>query len=138
MPSLQSAPDVFRHLGLKTEADAVSIQRRKVAALVLAGEPVTVHTVRTLIVARVDMGRWIADCDCGAGVALHREWTAAYCFACGAVHPQASILWPVDQDEIELTLAERPHRRNQFWSPGETVNDLKAENLRFMPGRVQP
>lgn len=84
---------------------------------------------RKKLTAYVSDGRWVADCrECGGGVALWRENPEAACLDCGAVY--SSIEWPGTFDEIERVLAaRRPGQRH--WRPqdGETLADLKVDNL---------
>lgn len=82
---------------------------------------------RTLVV-HVSEGRWAADCPgCGAGIAIHPEWTSAPCLGDGCYRVYASIAVPSDWREIEAVL-DRRDRINQNMRPGETVADLEAEN----------
>lgn len=78
--------------------------------------------------ARVDHGRWCADCpECGHGMFTHRDWRIACCGECGAVYEH--VTFPSQVDEIEFLLLQRPRRENHNWSPGETVATLLSENL---------
>jgi len=79
------------------------------------------------VVARVNHGRWIADCpNCNAGIALHPEWDRARCFGCGAIY--RNLTWPAHPRLIARVLRARVIR-HQNWEPGETVADLIAENV---------
>lgn len=77
------------------------------------------------VVARVDHGRWITDCECGAGNAAHPDWGEVRCFGCGAVH---KVTFPERRKQIEGLLLARPVTANRNWLPGETVKDLRREN----------
>jgi len=76
--------------------------------------------------ARVNEGRWIADCpDCsGAELVMLGEP-----FVCKSKNHgvRYDVEWPTDKDEIEAALAVRK-TVNRHWSPGESVEDLQREN----------
>jgi len=88
-----------------------------------------VHESSVVLVARIDHGRWIVDCLCGAGVYTHPEWRLACCVDCGAIYHD--IVMPSAPAIAALTrlLLARARRENQHWSPGESLDRLKAENL---------
>jgi hypothetical protein len=46
----------------------------------------------------------------------------------GATTRWPSIVWPADPEGIEALLAMRPARKNRNWLPGETLQELLAEN----------
>ena len=79
------------------------------------------------VVAYVNHGRWLADCPCGAKMAVDREWAHGYCAGCGS---KALVDWPtVDKmEKIERQLRRRP-LPHANWLPGETIAELKAENV---------
>lgn len=84
-----------------------------------------------VLVARVDHGRWLADCPaCNAGIALTPGVAEAFCFGAGCAHHFTNIVWPSDEaiDEIERTLRARPKVPTRNWWPTETVHALRAEN----------
>jgi hypothetical protein len=80
--------------------------------------------------AYVSEGRWVADCpECNGGIAVDPEDIEATCLDCGLATPISSPALD-DQTKADLVLSERPiQARNWFPHRGETVNDLKAENL---------
>ncbi len=85
-------------------------------------------------VGRVEHGRWIADCPCGAGVATHPEWTHAGCLECGRWWPRTV---PVRWREIEEVLIVRTRAVNRNWRT-ESVEQLEAENVsRGLPPREE-
>lgn len=81
--------------------------------------------------ARVDLGRWIVDCPwCKSAQAASREDHRFFCVECRnvAVHSAwVPVFWPNEWEEIEALLAHR-QVGNQWWSPGETLAKLEAEN----------
>lgn len=87
-----------------------------------------------VFIARIEHGRWIADCPCGSGVAVHPEWPSAGCLECGRWWP---VLVPVQWREIEAVLIVRPLPITRGWVTGETVEQLEAENTtRGLPVRL--
>jgi hypothetical protein len=79
------------------------------------------------LVARVNDGVWLGDCDCGSGVAVEPGWGEARCFGCGAIY--TNITMPAHWREVEGQLEPRP-RRNQHWDPDEPIEQLRADNRR--------
>ena len=91
--------------------------------------------------ARIDHGRWIADCplqyagqDClGAECVTDSEKTFM-CLSCGNTEVEGKLLkvrFPAKgkRDKIELSLNERPEA-NRNWFPGETPEKIAKENRR--------
>lgn len=76
-------------------------------------------------VARIDWGRWLIDCDCGTSLIVNPDWPYAPCPECGTVH--RVIVFPENREAIEAAINQRAQKA-QFWSPGETVDELQAEN----------
>jgi len=116
--------------GVATPAALEALHVRKIEERQAIGMRVTVSTSRTEIRPYVDLGRWVADCPCGAGIAVEPTWPEARCFGCGTVYTQ--IAWPdaTTRRDIEQTLLARrtARHRNWHWQEGETLADLTAEN----------
>jgi hypothetical protein len=83
------------------------------------------HRAIGALVMRVNHGRWLGDCVCGAGVGGHPAWPEARCFACGAVYTPS---FPAEAEAIEAVLVARPAVDTRNWQPGESVATLEAEN----------
>jgi len=89
--------------------------------------------------AYVNHGRWIADCpDDGCHAALKVVDTGIACDCMDEVvcdHPAIphglaiDIVYPEAQTDITRLLDLRPKRENRNWYPGETLSDIKAENV---------
>lgn len=87
--------------------------------------------------AFVDGSRWIARCPnpvCGGAERVNFETGVFFCCECrnAAVgHDYIRVAFPArkTRDLIEGVLLRRPDWRFRAWLPGETVNDLKAQNL---------
>lgn len=84
-------------------------------------------------VARIDHSRLIADCpDCGGAEFVWRDGPhLMMCQSCwnmtiGGMWRRVALspLLP----EVEAILAARPLPQNRNWTPGETVEALRAEN----------
>ena len=76
--------------------------------------------------ARVNQGRWIADCPTCLGAEFaDSAWPVFVCCSCGE-GPRA-VVFPPERELLEPELIARPlEARN--WVPGETVAQLRAEN----------
>lgn len=102
------------------------------------------------VTARVDFGRWIADCKCGAAQYVE-PGEPFYCAECGTAWNDGlgcQVIFPDTKEEIEQELMERPvlkHGRKdqktiqpppeepgltRSWSPEETTTDLKEQRNR--------
>jgi len=110
-------------LGVRSPVELCDWQVRALAAKQVA----QVHISDSVRVARVDHGRWIVDCECGAGLFVRRGWALACCIECGAQYH--AVQFPVDADEIERLLLARQKRENQSWWPSESVEMLQRENV---------
>lgn len=98
--------------------------------------PIT--NVQGQVLARINEGRWIAECPAGCGGALIVTQNPALfiCPDCGS--PENGNNWyavsfPAEKTAIERVLLARPARRpdqahTRNWVPGETAADLKREN----------
>ncbi len=77
--------------------------------------------------ARIEAGSWLADCPC-KGAQYVRRGEQMLCGDCGADH-DVEFPPPKKQERIEHLLGLRPNQVNRNWTPGETVEDLEAENI---------
>ncbi len=90
-------------------------------------------------------GRWVAVCatvDCSGA---ERLWpggeirqrndghdygiTLGGVLHCGNCGLTSQVDVPDNMAEVEAVLAQRPVSQTRNWLPGETIRDLKAENL---------
>lgn len=74
--------------------------------------------------AYVNHDRWVADCACN-GAELVTPGHKMLCGSCGA---ESEVVFPDAPAEIEALLEKRP-TLNRNWKPGETVDDLQAQNI---------
>ena len=119
-------------LGVKNEAALRALAKTQAAKI---GSDVIEST--TPLPARLEHGRWIADCQCGGGVACDLSMGVAVCFLhrdpddpTGAVETRihTAIVWPANRGRIEALLEKRGLNRNRNWRLGETEADLAREN----------
>lgn len=75
---------------------------------------------------QIHQGIWKVDCVCGNWPIFDPEWQEACCFTCGAIHQVAP---PKDWRDIEAVLLARPEMTTRNYLPGETLDDLRAENF---------
>lgn len=109
---------------VETATDYLAWQAEQVNARRIA----RVIGVSDTIPARVNHGRWIADCQrCTQGMFTHPDWRIACCAECGATY--RGVEFPPEIDEITRLLLVRPNRAHQNWQPGESVAWLRVENL---------
>jgi hypothetical protein len=76
--------------------------------------------------ARVDYGRWIADCRWCNGASLMRVGTRTFDCPCGALW---EVVWPSEDILRGITrlLMMRPVE-NRWWAPGDSLTTLMWEN----------
>jgi hypothetical protein len=84
-------------------------------------------------IARVNHGRWIADCPFGCGGAEYVNPDQLLFFCCECRNAKTGgrpvkVKMPRAHARIEELLLERTQTASRNWSPGETLADLKAEN----------
>lgn len=107
-----------------------------------ASIPPLTHVVETAapLVARVNHGRWIASCSCGArklpspGCLVFLDNLLGWCLRCGnqawgggwrrVVAPDAD-----ERARIEAVLECRPNVEDRNWEVTETLDDLIADNI---------
>lgn len=96
-----------------------------------AGIDVAESIVDDVVQARIEHNRWILDCYCGSGVAVHPDWSEARCFGIGCGRVYVNVEIPEDRADIEAALIARPVEATRNWNPvvGETAKVLRAENL---------
>lgn len=97
--------------------------------------------------ARVNHGRWIADCPrryCANATRLQPGQATFHCGGEGGCQTVAPIEWPADADGIWAVLLERPVPGTRNWYPdghtealrmglphGQTVAELRDEAARY-------
>lgn len=82
-----------------------------------------------VLVPYINHGRWVADCPCGAGIAINPLWSTAACLDTGCHRTFSHISMPADWQELEGALLLRPFLKNRNWTRQETLNDLRVENF---------
>lgn len=116
------------HHNAKTPEDYRRIHATAIARKRRAGQRVTAHTVTDQTAARIDYGSWVIDCECGAGNSTDPEWGFALCFACGSEHTAIAFPARAARRVVEVLLLDRPQQKERFWSPGDDVAAIRAEN----------
>lgn len=102
--------------GPQDEQDYKRNVRRLMVQLKVAerDEQRTVH-------ARIDEGRWVADCTCNAASLVHPYYKSARCAECGDV---ATVVFPDEWESIEALLIERKSIASRTWKSGESLADV--------------
>lgn len=93
----------------------------------------TAEKVAGEVLARVDHGRWVAECPdgCRWAVIVSVQTPLFFCGSCRNAKVGGNwrrVALPADRDKIEYHLLKRIGTANRFWNPGETVADLIREN----------
>lgn len=119
-------------------------QRRTIANKVRVKLPPTKQTAGAPVIARVNLGRWIADCACGGAELVDHADPVFMCFSCGNATTGGQyrpVRFPSDIRQIEAELLKRKHNNvgsfaqpvgselPREWVPGETIKDLQAQRL---------
>ena len=85
------------------------------------------------VAARIDAGRWLADCPVGCGGA---EMVSAadpvfLCVSCGSDDKWWPVTFPADRAAIEAEITKRTNVNGWAWTPGETLAQLREETIRL-------
>lgn len=89
-------------------------------------------------IARVDHGRWLADCpmrDCCSAQHVSKEDPWFFCANCTNAEvgcKSIPVVWPKEHEEIEQMLLRRPFVPTRNWQPPLSVKDLDEENKRYL------
>jgi hypothetical protein len=144
MEKIFSGNDKARELGFKSFREmTIGLAERK-------GLKPGVETDKSRVYARVDFGRWIADCECGAANYVEPSDPVYFCATCGNAASGGKwrgVVFPENRAEIEAELLKRDVLVNpkmkpidgainaksvlpglaRSWMPGETVELLKNQ-----------
>jgi len=94
-------------------------------------QPPVALAIAGVAYAEANWGRWIARCPrpwCTNALALEAGQLEFACLGLGGCGATAEVVWPPDPQAIAALLAMRPVQGTQNWLPGETLEDLLAEN----------
>ena len=86
-----------------------------------------------VVYARVNGGRWIADCPdpaCNGAERVNADDPTFYCWSCynaSFAHRTARVIFPAAgmMRSIEAALLDRPHVDFMSWEPGTTIQELR-------------
>ena len=78
----------------------------------------------------IRQGNWLAICACNGAEYGWEEgfFVCLSCFNAAAGHKLLRTVFPAEREEIENILELRP-LPNRNWRPGETLEDLRRENI---------
>lgn len=149
---LITAKDAFQRMGYTTVTDGImqfSASQYRAGIIAMPWSGVTSGSV---VLARADFGRWIADCPyCGGAEYVDPDEPIFFCCSCGMELNSGEarpVEFPADREEIEDLLVLRPLDESRggnifakalmsipdypglgrSWLPGETVEDLETQN----------
>lgn len=115
---------------------------------------VSIDVSKDEVYARIDFGRWIADCVCGGAEYVDYDDPVFFCLSCGnsSVNKKLRpVVFPNNYKAIEKEILKRPVKTtgikindkamsarpqkyvgrkplSRSWNPNETLADIKAQN----------
>lgn len=144
MDKIFSGNDKAKELGYKNYREMIAglaARRGYVPGVEIGG---------TNVFARIDFGRWIADCECGSANYVEPSDPVYFCATCGNAANEGKlrgVTFPENRAEIEAELLKREVLINpklkpidrainargaipglvRSWMPGETTQVLKSQ-----------
>lgn len=146
---IYTGTDKARELGMSTYRDMM-IEMAKVS-----GKNVLSIVSNTFanspVYARVDFGRWLADCECGGATYVDFNDDFFFCVLCGNTNHDGKlrkVIFPPNRAEIEEELLKRQVKErlgtfgtdaalnavgpiSRSWNPGETIETLIEQRERM-------
>jgi len=152
-----NAKDYMKREGVKTMKERINkICSRMVKNGSLDTPFVDCEPIGKPVYAKVNMGQWLAQCECGGAESVDPDEPIFYCFSCGNYENHGKprkVIFPSKKEimEIESVLLRRPVKvrggtheiertilaeplvdekgvLSRSWLPGETVDHLRKEN----------
>lgn len=78
--------------------------------------------------ARLDAGRWLADCPyCDGAELVTPADPIFFCLSCGSKGTYHPVVFPGTMDSIGREVQKRGNPMTWAWQPGETLTDLRKE-----------
>lgn len=84
------------------------------------------------VIAMVNHNRWIAQCECGGAEVVDPDLPNFYCFSCFNVFNEGyarTVDFPHYHAAIDKVLSLRDDPFTKNWIPGETIGELRAQNI---------
>ena len=162
MGKILNGKDLAARDGMKTYREwlmkrSEQLARKGLIEMAWDGEAV-IEDEADAVEARIDYGRWIADCpDCGGAEYVDVEDGIFFCLSCGNKEiggKARRVIFPKDREKIEELLLERPveerggnvfqramtakvvvGRLQRSWMPGEKREKLEKENRIIKEGK---
>jgi len=152
MNKLITMKDLAKRDAFTSSRDWVKHWSMKLANRGRIGSPWNGSIKGSAVKARIDWGRWLADCPlCGGAEYIDPDDPFIFCLSCGMVDNDGAALpveMPAEISDIEALVLERPvaDQRggnsveraflakpliaglSRSWYPTETVDDLKNQN----------
>lgn len=152
MDKILTGNDRARELGFKTYREWIESLAQR------TGHPWNGEWSDSVVYARVDFGRWIADCEMGHASYVEPSDDLFYCYMCGNEPTEGKarhVVFPEKRQEIDAELLKREVRLvvglpkhlleqptqvamnsrgknlSRSWSPGESVEALAAQRKLF-------
>jgi hypothetical protein len=91
------------------------------------------RTAGTPVMARIDYGRWIADCECGGAEAVDPSTPIFFCVSCGNIRTSGRarpVIFPPDLKAVEAEIMKRPARGGSGDSIDRQITAKSERNWR--------
>lgn len=132
--AIQQAIDVY---GKEGATAVVELMRESGAEI---ATPADDSPTTPSVVAYINFGRWVTDCECGSAQVLDQNDQRFFCVRCLNSISNGNwraVVWPAEASNIEDALLVRPDVGTRNWLPGQSVVTLEDENeARGLPRRA--
>jgi len=132
VPSVQTAISLGRVVQHE-DTQPVSVQRFAANICQNRGWDVPNEKAEGEVIARIDTGRWVADCPLGCGgaemVSVHAPFFT--CLSCGSGGLWWPVVFPSNREAIEKELLKRRDVRSWSWNPDESVAVLRRQTKKL-------
>ncbi|MFD9306142.1 hypothetical protein ACFWCB_26395 [Streptomyces sp. NPDC060048] len=98
--------------------------------------PPTAFLIGASIYARINHGRWVADCVCGSAQVVTPEDPRLACPECG--YGWARVVFPEDTAAAEATVTALPPHERNWWHPDDQAWDRVVQPARPDPEPGEP
>lgn len=75
------------------------------------------------LTARINHGRWVADCPCQSAQIVTPADPRMWCVECGTGWWQ--VVFPADVDAVEQLLADLPTAERNWWAPDDETDPTR-------------
>jgi hypothetical protein len=83
------------------------------------------HLIGQRIYARINAGRWVADCPCASAQVVTPADPRVACVECG--WGWAEVVFPTDAASAEASVADEPPHLRHWWHPDDPTRPVDLE-----------